>query len=575
MKSDSSLFFICLLVVVNSFAQSPIQKNIGVANKHYHDLNMEPMEDGSYDYIVAGNLFNSAMQNEQLTLKRVNQNGTVIWINTYNHPSYQLTRNFDIVINNDLIVATGSVDVNGIKKVFVIIIDASTGILQNGMYYNIDNNTINSRGLHIVYTESDADGDTNPDPGYLVGGFYSDCYAVDPICMNLGFLIRTDSNLNLLWTTDLDTNIANGSPNFDFINHITETSSGFFINGSVADPSFLQGVLAIKIDFQGNLSWNQSYLYGNSRDVSVDSYYDVSTDIIYMLCNYSISHYFAVTVIDNTTGSIGLSNSWVASSGNNDVYGFTIMESLDSSDNLVVVGYDKDESWIDYDGTSQFGQNNLFIYEFNKNTGLPVAINYQYLVPHMEPIGDEFNFWNSQLPLIYYPDIAFSQGFSDNSNYYMIGYRTEPPAIFSETELIKTASDKLNNCEHLEIIFTINPIGFQNIPIIYGPTPISASPFEPFNSAINYSVESCDPGLSVEDIKNNKTFIYPNPVSEILNLSGESLLYYKIIDSSGKSITEGTINEENSINVKHLTNGIYFVQIFSDINFQVFKIIKK
>ena len=192
MKTRWMLKLICIVFVTHSFAQSTFQKNIGVSNSHYHDLNIEPMNDNSNDYIVAGNLFDGSMQNEQLTIKRVAATGGVLWVNTYNHPSYQLIRGFDVAINGNLIVATGSVDVNGIKKVFVITIDALTGILQNGMYYNIVDPLLNSRGLHIVYTESDLDGDSIPDPGYLVGGFYSDCYAVDPTCVNLGFLIRTD-----------------------------------------------------------------------------------------------------------------------------------------------------------------------------------------------------------------------------------------------------------------------------------------------------------------------------------------------------------------------------------------------
>ena len=577
MRAKLFIYILFINCVLCSYGQTAFQKSIGVANKHYHDLNIEPMEDGTNDYIVAGNLFDAAMQNEELTLKRVDQNGIVIWINTYDHPIYQLIRGFDIFIHDNLIVATGSVDVNGIKKVYVITIDALSGVLQNGMYYDIVTPNLNSRGLHIVYTESDADGDNNPDPGYLIGGFYSDCYAVDPNCINLGFLLRTDINLNLLWATELDSNISNGMPNYDFINHITETSNGFFITGSVTDSvSPLQSVLALKIDFQGNFIWNQSYIFGNSSDVSVDAYYDSTTDLIYMLCNYSISHYFAVTVLDNTTGSISFSNSWVATSGNNfDVYGFTIMESLNSSDNLVVVGYDKEESWISQDGTSQFGQNNLFVYEFDKNTGSPIAINYQYLVPHIEPAGDEFNFWNFQLPLIYYPDLSFSQGVADGAYYYHVGYRTESTAIFTETELIKTANDKLNNCEQLEINLTANTIATQDVPIIYGPTPVFTSPFEPFNIVISFTEDSCDPNLSTgeNDIDNN--IIYPNPVDGILYFSTDNLTSYFIYDTLGRIVMEGSLIDKSSIQVTSLKNGIYFIRLVGDDELQVFNFIKK
>ena len=576
MKVNLIFFFLFSI----AFGQATFQKNIGVSNKHLHDLNIEPMEDGTDDFIVAGNLFDNSMQDEMLILKRMDVNGNVIWVKQYDHPAYQLIRGFDIAINNNIIVVTGSVDINGIKKVFVISLDASNGVLQNGMYYDVFDPILNSRGLHITYTESDINGDSVPDPGYIVGGFYSDCYNLDTLCSNLGFLIRIDINFNLLWSTKLDSNIATGFPNFDFINHITETSNGFFITGSTTDPNLpsspLQSVLALKIDFQGNLTWNQSYVFGNSKDVSVDAYYDNSTDNIFMLCNYSQAHYFGVTALNNTTGNISLSNSWVATSGNNyDVYGFTIMESLNSSDNLIIVGYDKEEYWIDNDGTAQFGQNNLFVYEFKKLTGDPVAINYQYLVPHIEPLGDEFNFWNYQLPLIYYPDISFAKGFSDGPFYYHVGYRTETPNTFSEAEIFKTTNDKLNRCEQFEINLTSNSIGLQNLAILYEPTTVVSIPFEPYDVSVNYNEDSCSPNLSVGDNNTENMLIYPNPVNETLYISGKKIQYFIIMDSLGKNILEGKTLEDNSININYLNKGVYFIKLISKGNLQVLKFIKK
>lgn len=568
------LFFFTVSLAIG---QATFQNNIGVTNKHLHDLNIVEMLDGSDDFIVAGNLFDSSMQNEQMALKRVGVGGNVIWSKIYDHPIYTKIREFDIVTHNNKIVVSGSVDVNGVKKVFIISLDANSGVILNGNYYDVVDSLINSRGLHIIYTESDVNGDSTPDPGYLVGGFYSDCYNVDPICLNLGFLIRTDINLNSIWATELDSTITLGLDNLDFINHITETTNGFFINGSATDPMpSLQTVLALKIDFQGNLIWNKSYLNGNSREMSVDSYYDASSDNLYMLCNYSQSHYFGITELNNTTGNINLSNSWIATSGNNyDVYGFTIMESLSSSDNLIVTGYDKEESWIDQDGTAQFGQNNLFIYEFNKNTGNTVAINYQYLVPHIEPFGDEFNFWNSQLPLIYYPDISFVKGTSDGPYYYHVGYRTEPSINFSEIEIFKTTIDKKNRCEQHEIILTNVSMATQNIPIVYQPTTVTEIVFEPYDiTLINYE-DSCSPNLSVGENIFEKRLIYPNPVNEIIYISGEKIIGYVILDITGKIIIKEESCCIDSIDVKYLNNGTYLIQLFSDNNFEILKFIKE
>ena len=66
MKSKLLLLFLILPALTLCYGQ--FQKTVRVSNKHYHDLNIEPMNDGSNDYIVAGNLFDAPMQNEELTL---------------------------------------------------------------------------------------------------------------------------------------------------------------------------------------------------------------------------------------------------------------------------------------------------------------------------------------------------------------------------------------------------------------------------------------------------------------------------------------------------------------------------
>ncbi len=71
-------------------------------------------------------------------------------------------------------------------------------------------------------------------------------------------------------------------------------------------------------------------------------------------------------------------------------------------------------------------------------------------------------------------------------------------------------NDKRNDCEQQEI--KLNPVGIsiQDVPIIYGPASNSATPFEPFNTIINYTSDSCDPDLSIEGIDINNNTIYPN-----------------------------------------------------------------
>jgi len=59
--------------------------------------------------------------------------------------------------------------------------------------------------------------------------------------------------------------------------------------------------------------------------------------------------------------------------------------------------------------------------------------------------------------------------------------------------------------------------------------------------------------------------LYPNPTSRVLNISVSNTLNnqpYKIIDTLGKVILKGNLNEgDNAINVAQLSKGIYYLKV--------------
>ncbi|MEL6812473.1 MAG: T9SS type A sorting domain-containing protein, partial [Bacteroidota bacterium] len=452
----------------------------------------------------------------------------------------------------------------------------------NANYYDILSPNFNSRGLKILHTQSDADGDGVGDPGFVVGGFFSDCYALDVTCTfnNIGFVMRTDFNLNHIWTTEIDANNTINNLEYDFVNGITETSDGFFITGSAtgitATSNVQQAVLAHKLDFMGAILWDSSYILGNASDLSTDAYFDVASNEIYMLVNYSISHYFGVTVLNNTTGAITLSKSWYAGSGDLDRYGFRIIESATNTNNLVISGYDRDENWTS-GGASFFGQSNIFVYEFVKATGVQVGASYQYLVPHTEPAGDEFNFWSGQLPLIYYPDI--SHLYTDTagvSSYFHVGYRTNPSASFTEAELFRTPTFLRNECEDLPLQLTPNAATFSPTPVTSGQIPTTAVPLVLNDAAVSYTTTPCDMALNINDIEQEKGGIFPNPAADYVFFTSEGIQSFQVMDAMGRTIFNGVLTSEKSIYVGHLKPGMYFIQVEGDTyRSHTFKLVKK
>ena len=557
------------------------QTNVSVANEHYHDLNQTIINDGTDDIMVASNLFDSTMTTQVISLKRINQIGNVVWAREYDALPLVNARVFDVVNRFDLVYITGSVDVSGIKRTFIAEIEAATGIVLNTQFYDIVSPNFNSRGLHIAYTESDADGDGAPDPGLVVSGFFSDCYNVDTTCnTNIGFVLRTDPALNFIWAVEVDTGVP-ATADYDFVNRTIETADGFFLTGSATGLNGAgltqQAVLAHKIDFMGNPMWDNSYIFGNSQDVSVDAYYDAGSNEIYALMNYSVSHYFGITVFNNTTGVIDPLKSWYASSGDLDRYGFSLMESLTSPNNLVIAGYDRDENWTS-GGSSLFGQSNVFVYEFDKATGNPVGLNYQYLVPHTEPTGDEFNFWNGQMPLIYYPEMSFEHRNATGtvSDYFHVGYRRNTSASFTAAELYKTDFNKRNMCEDLLLNITPVSISTFTVQVSSAFVPVFTSPLTLNMSGYNYTEDLCDPTLSTGEQEVETGVIFPNPVNNQLFTTISNASTYAIYDAMGRNVAQGRLTTERAVNVETLTSGVYFITI-ADINRQkqTFKFIKR
>ena len=71
--------------------------------------------------------------------------------------------------------------------------------------------------------------------------------------------------------------------------------------------------------------------------------------------------------------------------------------------------------------------------------------------------------------------------------------------------------------------------------------------------------------------------IYPNPVADKLtfNSLGEEGLTYRIVDISGKTITQGTFNAEATIDVSALSEGVYMLGVSDDEETEFYKFIKK
>ncbi|MFO7744824.1 MAG: T9SS type A sorting domain-containing protein [Psychroflexus sp.] len=560
------LLFICYLLFSVTANCQLLQKNIEFAQGHLIDANLAQINDGSNDVIIASNVQSTA--SPVPVLKRLEDDGTIVWSKTYDDPTLANARIFDITNYFDLIFMTGSIDVGGVKKVFIAKIEAATGNLLDDRYYDIVNSNFNSTGFKVIISETDANGDNILDEGLLVTGFFGSCPNADPGCnLNIGFALRTDLNLNNIWVAEVDSFVSGANIDYDFVNGVIETSDGFVLTGSATgqgNTSTQAGVLAHKIDFEGQFIWDSSYIFGNSRDVSVDAYYDTTTDEVFILNNYSSIHHFGVTVLDNANGAINNTKSWYANESNNslDFYGFSLVESLSSPDNLIIYGYRRGY----FNGTNT-DQTNIFVHEFDKATGNQVGTSYQYTLPYQEPMGGVYGFWSSQLPLIYYPDMALYDTSATTPTHYAVGYRNGDPAngSFSNIEFMNVDAQKMNACDNLILNFNTNTLGTINS--IANVTSALASANETVmaldGTSVTLNEDSCSTQLSVRDQNRFNLKIYPNPASDYVYLNQNTDVNKILIrDITGKTVFETNVyNKNEGIFVGNLSKGVYFIRI--------------
>ena len=573
------LLFICYLLFTIPAHSQLFQKNIEAPQGHLINANLAEVNDGTNDIIIASNELSTA--SPEPLLKRLQENGTMVWSKKYDAPGLTNARIFDITNYFDLIFVTGSTEVNGVKYVLVAKIEAQTGNLLASNYYSIINTSFNATGFKVITSESDATGNNNPNPGLVITGFVSNCPIIDPSCsFNIGFALRTDLDLNALWAIEIGSPVS-GSLNYDFANGIVETSNGFVITGSTTgqgNSNIQAGVLIHKINFLGDEEWDSSYIFGNSRDVSVDAYYDSTSDEVFVLNNYSSMHHFGVTVVDNALGTIDPNKSWYVNEVNAqlDFYGFSLLESLSTPDNLIVYGYRRE-----YTNGNNTDQSNVIAYEFDKATGNQVGTSYQYLSPYQEPQSDVYNFWNGQLPLIYYTDIAINNTSTTSPLHYTVGYRKGEPANggLSNIEIINVDALKMNACDNIIIDFnnfalgTVALIGASSAGgISIDETAMSFNP-----TALVLVEDSCSSSLSLQSQEESAIKLYPNPASTYIYIDQADNVTVRLMDITGKLVLE-TNNYQNNegIFIGNLENGIYFINVeTSEKASKNFKLIKK
>lgn len=76
-------------------------------------------------------------------------------------------------------------------------------------------------------------------------------------------------------------------------------------------------------------------------------------------------------------------------------------------------------------------------------------------------------------------------------------------------------------------------------------------------------------------IENNKIYIYPNPVKDVLYIDSENGSTFEILNLKGNVVYNGKIDNMSRVHMENLTEGVYLIKLIYGSTFVYKKIIKK
>jgi len=147
----------------------------------------------------------------------------------------------------------------------------------------------------------------------------------------------------------------------------------------------------------------------------------------------------------------------------------------------------------------------------------------------------------------------------------LIGYN-----IYREDDLYRFQTENTlyhledgSNCE-TDFLMYNEGLGFEaHVIAVYNPGPVE--------SGYTETVFVQGHAIKVEDFKNQKAIVFPNPSNGILNIGNENLTTIQIYNTAGKKIKE--LTPQAQIDLSDISKGIYFMKLISSKGVLVNKII--
>lgn len=421
-------------------------------------------------------------------------------------------------------------------------------------------NTIGGNGFDQLYSVHQTS-----DGGYILGGFSDSDISGDKAANSLGWndywIVKTDATGNIQWQRTI------GGNSSDQLFSLQPTTDGGYILGGWSQSGMsgdkmensigLYDFWLVKVDAMGNLQWENT-IGGSSNDYPFPLWQ--TSDGGFITGGYSASNISG----DKTENSVGLDDYWIvktSSTGNIEwqktIGGSTadrLRSIMQTSDGGYILG-GFSESNISGDKTENSnGQYDYWVVKLKPGTPLPVELisfNGVYSDNTVElswatasEVNNDYFILERSADGIYFSPIATIDG-NGNSN-ELIEYKFLDPL------------ENLRLSEYSTLYYRLNQIDFDGRAEYHGPIAVRIS----------------DPNINV----------YPAITSGVISIGGRAhLIEAKVYSAMGKLVKTFPLQKYSSslpgesitLDISSIPEGIYFIEVISDEQKFVQKIIKQ
>ncbi len=382
-----------------------------------------------------------------------------------------------------------------------------------------------------------------------------------------------DPGLNISWEYELST--PNQVYDYDFVTDVIETTPGeFAIVGTSNENSLAtqsEPAAMVAVVSPGGLNWDYNFATtppgSGHSDNAASAIFDQTTNSIWVLGNSSAQHYFHLTEFD--PGGV-LLNAYDFFDPDFDRYGFELKQSVQNPDHLIISGYKYTFN------SSPLDEAFPILVEFDKAA---IAVNWHYMYTTSNPgiasyAENNMLFMRALGQFGFFYNTIMDYRF-DEDGYVFLG---NDVLISGQYGIKFWGVDIAGNLPNPDCGIKPFPTNvtfgnrFQVDPLFDVFSPVDPTGPFVFEEPFDLVFEPCGPilkkGDQQEDIADASESItqgiYPNPASDILNISGyEEATHILIHDLSGKLVVNEQLDNpvQTSLPINQLNAGTYMVKV--------------